>query len=62
MISSGQESYEKPRQCVENQRHYSASEGPYIFPVVMLFCESWTIKKAECQRTNAFNCGAEEDT
>ena len=23
-------------------------------PVVMYGCESWTIKKAECQRTNAF--------
>ena len=25
-----------------------------IFPVVMDGCESWTIKKAECQRINAF--------
>ena len=25
-----------------------------IFPVVMNVCESWTIKKAECQRINAF--------
>ena len=25
-----------------------------IFPVVMYGCESWTIKKAECQRTDAF--------
>ena len=25
-----------------------------IFPVVMYGCESWTIKKAECWRTNAF--------
>ena len=25
-----------------------------VFPVVMYGCESWTIKKAECQRTNAF--------
>ena len=25
-----------------------------IFPVVMYGCESWTIKKAECQRSNAF--------
>ena len=24
------------------------------FPVVMDGCESWTIKKAECQRTDAF--------
>jgi len=25
-----------------------------IFPVVMYGCESWTIKKAVCQKTNAF--------
>ena len=25
-----------------------------IFPVVMYRCESWTIKKAECQRIDAF--------
>ena len=25
-----------------------------VFPVVMYGCESWTMKKAECRRTNAF--------
>ena len=25
-----------------------------VFPVVMYGCESWTIKKAECQRMDAF--------
>ena len=25
-----------------------------VFPIVMYGCESWTIKKAECQRTDAF--------
>ena len=25
-----------------------------VFPVVIYGCESWTIKKAECQRTDAF--------
>ena len=25
-----------------------------VFPVVMYQCESWTVKKAECQRTDAF--------
>ena len=30
-----------------------------VFPVVMCGCESWTIKKAECQRIDAFElwCG-----
>ena len=25
-----------------------------VFPLVMYGCESWNIKKAECQRTDAF--------
>ena len=25
-----------------------------VFPLVMYGCESWTIKKAECQRIDAF--------
>ena len=25
-----------------------------VFPVVMCVCQSWTIKKAECQRIDAF--------
>ena len=25
-----------------------------VFPVVMYGCESWTIKRAECQRIDAF--------
>ena len=25
-----------------------------VFPVVMYGCESWTIKKAECRRNDAF--------
>ena len=26
-----------------------------VFPVVMYGCDSWTIKKSECQRTDAFD-------
>ena len=33
-----------------------------VFPVVMYGCESWTIKRAECQRTDALNCGVGEDS
>ena len=28
---------------------------PMVFPVFMYGCESWTIKKAECQRIDAFD-------
>ena len=33
-----------------------------VFPVVMCGYESWTIKKAECLRINAFACGVGEDS
>ena len=33
-----------------------------IFPVVMYGCESWTVKKAERRRTDAFECGVGEDS
>ena len=48
-------SYDKPRQHVKKQRHYSACLiKAMVFPVVMYGCESWTIKKAECRRIHAF--------
>ena len=31
-----------------------------VFPVVMYGCESWTVKKAECQRILRLNCGVGE--
>ena len=33
-----------------------------VFPVVMYGCESWTVKKAECQRIDALNRGVGEDS
>ena len=33
-----------------------------VFPVVIYGCESWTIKKAECRRIDAFDCGVGEDS
>ena len=46
-------SYDKPRQHIKKQRHAFADKGK-VFPVVMYGCENWTIKKAECQRIDAF--------
>ena len=58
------QSYDKPRQCIKKQRRYFACKGPYIkamiIPVVVYGCDSWTIKKAECQRTDALNCVLEK--
>ena len=33
-----------------------------VFPVVVYACESWTIKKAERQRIDAFELGVGEDS
>ena len=33
-----------------------------VFPVVMYGCESWAVKKAECRRIDAFDCGVGEDS
>ena len=32
------------------------------YPVVMYGCESWTVKKAECQKLMLLNCGVGEDS
>ena len=43
---------------MQKQRHYFANKGPssqgYGFSVVMYGCESWTVKKAERRRIDAF--------
>ena len=33
-----------------------------VFPEVMYGCESWTIKKAEHRRIDAFECGVGEES
>ena len=59
MLAILKKSYDKPGQRIKKQRHCFAHEGLYkskamVFPVVMYDCETWTIKKAKCQRTDAF--------
>ena len=58
MLIPWKESYDQPRQHIKKQRYYFLNKGPssqgYGFPVVMYGCESWTIKKAECRRIDAF--------
>ena len=57
-LSSWKESYDQPRQHIKTQRHYFANKGPpsqsFVFPVVMYGCESWTIKKVESRKIDAF--------
>ena len=57
-IKRGEKSYDQPRQHIKKQIHYFANKihlvKAMVFPVVMYGCESWTIKKAECWRIDAF--------
>ena len=58
-VAPCKESYEKPpRQLSKKQRYHFANKGPsnqyYAFSIVMYRCESWTIKKTEHQRIDAF--------
>ena len=65
MIATLKKSYDQPRQHIKRQTHYFAdkeSSQSYGFPVVTYGCESWTIKKAEHRRMDAFElCGVGED-
>ena len=51
-------SYDPPRQHIKKQRHYFTNKGPssqsYGFSNSHVGCESWTVKKAECWRIDAF--------
>ena len=56
---SWKKSYDQPKQHIKKQRDITLPikvclvQGMF-FPVVMYGCESWTIKKAEHQRIDAF--------
>ena len=53
----GKKSYDQTRQHIKKQRHYFVKNGlvkAMVFAVVMYGCESWVIKKAECQRIDTF--------
>ena len=58
MLASWKKSYDQPRQHIENRDITLPTKvclvKAMVFPVVMYGCESWTIKKAERQRIDAF--------
>ena len=59
MLATWKKIYDRRRQCFKKQRRYFANKRPssqrlgfsssYVYE-----CESWTTKKAECWRTDAF--------
>ena len=57
MLGPWKKIFDKPSQHIKKQRHYFADKGlvkAMVFPLVMYGYESWTVKKAEHQRTGAF--------
>ena len=58
MLASWKKSYDKPRQHIKKQRHYFAnkdlSSQSYGFSSSHVWIWSWTIKKAEHWRIDAF--------
>ena len=58
MLTPWKESYDQPRQHIESRDITLPTKvclvKAMVFPVVMYGCESWTIKKAEHQRIDAF--------
>ena len=58
MFTYWKKSYDQPRQHITKQRHYFANKGhlvkAMVFLVVLYGCNSWTIKKAEHRRIDAF--------
>ena len=56
MLTPWKESYDQPRQHIKKQTFANKVRlvKAMVFPVVMYGYESWTVKKAECQRIDAF--------
>ena len=58
MLAPWKKSYDQPRCILKKQRHYLPTKvclvKAMVFSAVMYGCDSWTIKKAEHQRINAF--------
>ena len=58
MLAPWKESYDKPRQIIQKQKHHFATKVHIVkamdFSVVMYRCESWAIKKVVCTRIDAF--------
>ena len=58
MLTPWKESYDQPRQHIKKQRNYFVNKvrlaKAMVFPIIMYWCESWTIKKAERWRIDAF--------
>ena len=59
MLAPWEKSYGKTRQHIKKQRNITLPKKVHlvkaiVFPVVMYGCESWTIKKVEHQRIDAF--------
>ena len=58
MFDPWKKSCDKPRQCIQKQRHHFANKGPYTqnygFSCGHVWAWELAVKKTECQRIDAF--------
>ena len=58
MLAPWKKSYDQPRQHIKNRDNTLPTKvhlvKAVVFLVVLYWCESWTIKKAECLRIDGF--------
>ena len=58
MLAPQKKNYDRPRECIKKQIYHFVDKvhivKVVVLPVVIHRCESWTIKKTECQRIDAF--------
>ena len=58
MLAPWEKNYDQTRQHIKKQNITWPTKvcliKAMVFPVVMYGCEIWTIRKAQCQRTDAF--------
>ena len=59
MPAHSKKRYDEPRQCIKDYKDFTllikvSIVKAMVFPVITYVCESWTIKKVESRRTDAF--------
>ena len=63
MLAPWKKSCDQYRQYIKKKRHYFVNKGLYSLKYDysnMYGYESWTLKQAECQRTDALNSSVED--
>ena len=62
MLAPWKESYDKPRQHFQKQRHHFADNGPHSQSYGFFRCKSWTLRRLRAKELMFSNCGVGEDS